>query len=323
MPLLSNVLEEVWERILARMATDRDPIGLTTGIPELDTALGEGWNRQQLTYLVGDSGIGKSWLATWSILSGARWLAESGQRPLSGYVIHGGQDQRVQEMIQSKASKTPLIVFWSLEMAEMEVVLRMLAQATKLCTGEDVDTALLRLGKTGGMSVDAVTSATPILREWGKHIYLEFRDRSVDELRQTLAELAVDYDVCLIAIDYFRKLEEYDSDGSIAVAQETRSQQLSDLAKLYDTHVLCIIDVTRVGQVAKRIELSHIRGGAAAQFDADVILILNEHELSNKSDTHERVALLDLEIAKSRFGPNARFLVQIDRATGSFQIGKR
>jgi len=135
-------------------------------------------------------------------------------------------------------------------------------------------------------------------------------------LSSTLSELSIDNDIVLVVIDYFRKIEEYDSDGSIAMAQDARSQQLSDLAKLYDCHVLCIFDVTRMGQHNKRIGLEHMKGGTAAQYDADIVLTLNRHELTNTSDTYPREDLLDLTIAKNRFGLSTSLLVGIDRATG-------
>ena len=328
MPLLSNLMPAVWERLALRLSSTQ-PIGLTTGIPELDSALGEGWNRQELTYLAGSSGIGKSWLSLHFVLTGAQWLHDhSDQRPLSGYLISRNNDEHAKQrqQIQDKEGKQPLIVLWSLEMAEMAVAMRATALTARLRCGVDLDSAALRVGKLPVMPDDPawpeysahLEEAYMALRgELGPYVYIEFDDRNTGEFCETLDELTKDHDIVFVVVDYFRLIEEFQSDGSMANAQAQRSMQLTQLAKYYDCHVLAVFDITRLGQQAERVGLQHMKGGTAAQYDADVVLVLNEHERGGKEkDVYERHGVVELMVAKNRFGVTKTIQLQIDRGTG-------
>lgn len=323
MPKLCDVLPQVWERIALRMRTTQ-PMGLTTGIPDLDRVLGQGWTRQELTYLVGDSGVGKSWLTSWFVLSGARWLFEHpDERPFSGYLLSVDKQERVQQQVLEKEGKPPLVVFWSLEMMEMATVTRFTTQTVWMLLGKDLDSADVRLGRlTEGVTEEDFARAYMCLRgEWGKYIWMDYTDRTIEDFRETLDDLSSDHDIVLVVIDYFRRIEEFESEGNIAVAQEVRSGALSELAHYYDCHVLCVFDITRTGQRASRIQLSHMKGGTAAQYDADTVLVLNEHliDTGRRKETYSREGLLDLEVAKNRFGMTGTIQLEIDRATGAIE----
>ena len=331
MPKLVDVIPRVFKNIQARMTSDK-PVGLSTGLSELDEMLGGGWNRQELTYLVGDSGVGKSWLASWWILAGARWLAESGERPMSGYVAMDLEDE-IRQQIQQKEGKLPVIVFWSLEMAELPIVVRLLTQTAKLVTGEDFDSAKLKRGDFGTpeesiprdqdnptwkkRAAQLYWAYKTLYAKWAPHIIAEFNTRSIDSFISILDDIAANFDIVMIVVDYFRLMDESRSEGSVVASQEERSRQLSGIAKDYDCHVIAIFDINRLGEKAKDVGLQHMRGGVAAKYDADTVLILERGGKPNEvlSEFPIEVRLV-LKIAKNRFGKQSAIQLHMNLATG-------
>lgn len=318
MPLLSTVVPEVWRRILQRRESG-GPIGLPTGITELDELIGLGWNRQELSWLAGDSGVGKSYFISFVALQGAKFLASHpGWRPNSIYLVNDEQpDLALQEQIQDKEGKQPLIVVWSLEMSELPIVARMTTQAAKILTGQDVDSKPVRLGRYSDNEKPVLATAYAALEdEWGKYVYLDFDSRSVQEHTDVLSDLALRYDVCLVLVDYFRRIEEMQAQG-IAEEQGNKSRGLSDIAKFFDTHVCCVFDITREAERAKHLGLHHLKGGTAAKFDADIIILMEEFA-RGEEDSYERIGVVDMKVAKNRHGETGLVRLQVDRATGNF-----
>ena len=315
----------MWRRIIMRQLIE-GPIGLPSGISELDNSLGDGWNRQELSYLVGDSGVGKSWMVSFVALQGAKYLAEHPEwRPHSGYMVDpDGQEAIKQEQVATKENKQPLIVIWSLEMPELPVVVRMTCQVAKMITGTDINSGLLKRGKwsenQGEEQLAAQKAYDVLCNTWGKYLYFDFDSRTVTEFCALLSDLILRYDVCLVLIDYFRKIEEVNAEGSAEV-QSNKSRDLSDIAKFFDTHVCAVFDVTRVGEMAKQIRPEHMKGGTAAKYDADIVLIMEEYVVGQeRADRYERQGVIDLSVAKNRMGETGTIRLTLDRATGWFAL---
>jgi len=319
MPRLVDVIPQVFENLQARMTSEM-PVGLPTGITQLDDVLGGGWERQELSYLVGDSSVGKSWLASFWILAGAKWLAEHpDERPMSS---------------QEKENKLPVIVFWSLEMAELQVVVRLLTQTAKQVTEKDFDSAKLKRGDLGGpdesitrdldnnlwrrRAAELCKAYLTLYKKWAHHVIAEFDINRLGDFIELLDEITKNFDIVMVVIDYFRLMQESESEGTVVAAQEERSRQLITMAKSFDCHVLSIIDINRLGQTTRGgVKLQHIRGGVAAQYDADVIMIL-EKMISPSEELEEDSihAHLMLKIAKQRFGRQGSIELYMNQATG-------
>ena len=332
MPRLIDIIPEVFKNIQKRMVSEM-PVGLSTGLPELDEMLGGGWCRQELCYLVGDSGVGKSWLTLWWILVGARWLAEHpDERPMSGYILSNSDDE-IRRHIKQKEGKLPVIVFWSLEMAELPVVVRLLTQTTKLVTGEDFDSTKLKRGDFGTPTAsllrdvdsqewqkrakDLYFAYLTLYTKWAKHIIAEFNTRDIDQFVEILDETTKHFDVVMIVVDYFRLIDESRSEGNVVASQEERSRQLSGIAKDYDCHVLAVFDINRLGERAKRVGLQHMRGGVAAKYDADTVLILERGDKPDRTiDEYPIEVRLVLKMEKNRFGKQGSIQLHMNLATG-------
>lgn len=333
MPFLSELVGQVYDE-LARRMTSTQPAGLPTGIPAIDEMIGGGWVRQQLSYLVGDSSVGKSWLASSWMMRGAQWLlAHTGERPMSGYILTGAAaDDATRKAVLDKENKQPIIVFWSLEMAESPVTTRMMAQLGKETYKIVLDSGHLQRGNLG------VQPGTPewdkVLEymkgiywlmhdEYGKYIYIDFESRNIPQFRSILSDLAAAYDICFVVVDYFRLIEDVASDGSMSTLQAEKSQKLKDIAKQFDCHVLSIFDITREGQKSTGIDVSQMKGGTAAQYDADLVLTLEQDREEAKAAqrgpplSHKH---LILRAGKGRHVANGRLDLRMEMATGYVEL---
>lgn len=330
MPFLSDLAGTVYEE-LARRMTSTQPPGLTTGLPAVDEMVGGGWVRQQLSYLVGDSGVGKSWLASSWMLRGVQWLVEHpNERPMTGYVLPEGASA-VQRAVLDKENKTPIIVFWSLEMAESPVITRFMAQLGKDIYGIALESGKLLRGNIG---------ATPGTPEWdetivkmrgiyqllagqyGKHVYMEFQANTVSQFRQVLDELTAAYDIVFVVVDYFRLIDDIAYDGSMSTLQATKSNKLKEVARDYDCHVLSLFDITRSGQLSSNIDVNQMKGGTAAQYDADLVLTLAENKEDKQAARTQQSPYkhLVLRVGKGRHVANSYIELRMEMSTGYVEL---
>lgn len=319
MPFLGDLFTQVFNNLIMRLTMTR-PIGLTSGIPEVDAAIGGGFVRQQLSYLVGDSGIGKSWLVSWFVLQGAKALAKNPDTcPVSGYLLTGKNlDDDVKQAVLDKINKPPIIVFWSLEMAELPVTVRLLTQLASEKEGIEIDSAALLQGKfKEGTGEEAFKKLSTLyvetVKELGLSIFLEFSSTSIAQVRNVLDDLVRTYDIVLVVVDYFRLIDEMALDGSRVSIQEGRSGKLREIARDYDCHVLSIFDINREGQKAQQVHKYHMKDGTAANYDADIVITLG---LAEGDDGTSKERHLIFTVEKARFSGAAQTHIGLDTSTG-------
>jgi replicative DNA helicase len=311
MSLLRKLADSVLETLKLRATTDQ-PLGVPTTLSPLDDYLDGGWNRQQLIYLVGDSGKGKSWLASWFMLQAARWIADNpGQRPLSA---------NVQTADARHMGKAPLIVFWSLEMGEIPVITRLASQALTLCSHEDVPSRTLRRGLYEEVDPELWERGQRLLRdECGPNLFIEFKANSLAEMEVVMAELSQTYDILFLVIDYFRLISDVAADNMTS-AQEERSSGLKSMAQQFDCAILSIFDINRMGQQQSRPSIFHMRGGVAAQYDADIVLTLGWHDDSIEDKSRLETVRVILDVAKNRNGPQGPVELLMNLSSGRVQL---
>lgn len=321
--LTTQVLAE-----LSRRVSSSDPVGLPTGIEELDELLG-GLPRQMLSYLVGDSAVGKSLFASYLLLETAIWLAKRGSGPASAYILDT-TDQITRRHVHDKERKPPVVVFWSLEMSEAMVATRLLTQATKLSTGITIDSGKLIRGKMEGTPgadlVGALKKGYQVIQEVGHNLVLVFRDQTVADFRATLTELALTHDICLVVIDYFRLIQDVIMESSGAGRQEAVSRDLMTLAREFDCHVLSIFDINREGQKNRKPRVTDMKWGTAPQYDADIVLLMwidryTKEQLESGADVP--IQHVTIEIAKARDAPKGRIDLALEVKCGQFESWKR
>ncbi len=321
MPWLSQVAVDVFN-LLAERAASGLPPGVPTNLPEVDALIGGGWPRQQLVYLVGDSGVGKTWLALAWATYAAQWLlADSKHIPAYSRVQ---PSERIEGSPLTSTPKEPIIVIWSLEMPATPLVARMITQAAAANEAYIDSSALLR-GEIGvdGVSKQIYDNAFCRLMSYGQKVFVDFDSTSISEFRDTLA-LLENYDICLILIDYFRLINESTPDGMMSSVQAERSQKLKAIAKDYDACVLSIFDINREGQKAKASQTYHMRGGVAANYDADLILVLNRCEDDKQEGrTAKTNHHLELVVAKGRYVPTGSIELYANWASGTVELWRQ
>jgi replicative DNA helicase len=321
MPYIDDLFTTVYNMIAQRALMTR-PAGLTSGIPSVDKALGGGFVRQQLSYLVGDSGVGKSWLTSWFLLNGGLALQRSPDLcPVSGYVLSGqALTDKAKQAVFDKEGKPPIIVFWSLEMAEFPLVARLTTQllATR---GIKLDSKLLVQGDLGGPGSRTRTLADSVLvkdiPKLKQTIFMEFNATSVEKLREVLDELALTNDIVMVIVDYFRLIDELAMDGSRVSTQEGRSDKLRGVARDYDCHVLSIFDINRQGQLADQPHRYHMKDGTAANYDADLVITLGVEPGTKESTGIERHLYFNVE--KGRYIGNSETQLYLELDSGKVE----
>lgn len=324
MPFFSDLTDTVFKEVEKR-ADSEQPLGLTTGITELDEMLGGGLIRQELSYLVGDSGVGKSWFVLWILIQAAKYLGENpNNRPMTGYML----DDDVPEFdwrrrVANKEGKPPLIVFWSLEMAEFLITSRVLSLLAGTEYGKSISSREL-------MSGDAMRGSTPeeteqkrkmlhalrdkLVEVYGPHIYMEFDAETPDDFKEVLEELSEDYDICMVAIDYFRLIRGI-SKGTMSEEQSAKSGVLKSIMRGWDCHVMCVFAINREGQKSGA-NISHMHGGVGAQYDADLVFVLT----NQTEEDFGGIRRLKLKLEKGRNVPISQIDLALDTATGKVEI---
>jgi replicative DNA helicase len=331
MQFIHTLAQEVLAKI-ARRKQSNEPVGVPTGVDYIDKELG-GLPRQMMSYLVGDSGVGKTCLATFMLLHAAQWLKDRNKGPASAYTYDEADAQRgmtYRRQVARKDGKVPIVVFWSLEMAEQAVISRMWAQATRMSTGVRLNHGQLLRGNLESIHADksqdelakAFGLGTQTLQELGPHIAAIFRDRTIAEFRQTLAELSMRYDVCMVIVDYFRLIQDAVMDVSGAARQEAISRELMAIARDFDCHVLSVFDLNREGQKSEKPALFHMKWGSGAQYDADYIFIMwwtKEDRLWMREHGDTINATVVLELAKARDAPLGQTRLAFELDCGYFE----
>lgn len=324
MPLLKDVLDCAYENLAQRMSSTR-PIGLTTGLKSVDDALGGGLIRQQLSYLVGNSGVGKSWLVGWFMIQAALELAKGADRtPISGYVLSGREDlsDSIKQSVLDKEGKPPLIVFWSLEMAEVPVAFRLISQMSTISEEGtiSINSKDLLQGNLGQNPDEMRSRLADVYAEMrrviGNYIYLEFKANSISQLREVLNELIKTYDIVAIFVDYFRLIDQMTPDGGRASIQEARSSSLGEICKEYDCHVMSIFDVNRQGQLSKEVHVYHMKDGTAATYDSDLVITLS---LGEDCDGEGPYKHLVFNVEKARWTNTAKVDLELTTTTGKVE----
>jgi replicative DNA helicase len=122
-----------------------------------------------------------------------------------------------------------------------------------------------------------------------------------------------------VIVDYFRLIEEVALDGGAATRQEQVSKKLKEIAKCYDCHVMSIFDMNKEGQRETIPSALAMKGGSAAQYDADIIMTMAWDESMKVQGAYyapEGEAHIVLRTIKNRDGEQGRVDLYINLATG-------
>ena len=262
---INTILHKTIEKIQQYSKMDGHVTGVPTGFHKLDYLL-SGLQNSDLIILAARPSMGKTALA----LNIARNAAVSG---------------------------VPVAVF-SLEMADYQLVMRM------LCSEAKIDSHRVRLGKLSDDEWRTLVQSADRLSRYP--IYIDDTPGiSVLELRSKARRLKAEHNVGLIVVDYLQlmRLSTRVENRQIEIAMI--SQSLKNLAKELDVPVLSLSQLSRAVESRGdgRPVLSDLRESGAIEQDADVVLFINRPGAKGDGTVDEQQSKSEIIIAKQRNGP--------------------
>jgi replicative DNA helicase len=262
-----DVLMDIRGKVASGDIADYEPVPL--GMAPLDKMLGGGLRPGELMLIGGAQGTGKTTMA----LQMARNIAASGQ----AYVLYVNFEHDDADMLN--------------RLIAMESALPHLPN-TKPSTGAvkiiDVRAEVMRSWTRAGDGEAADLTASPKLRpaieriaRYGNNLYLlrgSATASTVDNLRELIdmhRRKSGERRLVLI-IDYLQKVPQIPEPPSETEKVTFVVNGLKDIALTEKVPTIAIVAADKEGLKAARLRNHHLRGSSAINYEADVILILNE-----------------------------------------------
>jgi replicative DNA helicase len=259
-----EVLTNLNERVSEGKVGDLQPIA--TGFVPFDKAIGGGLRAGELMLIGGAQGSGKTTLA----LQMARNMAASGQASVLYVCFEHEEDYLVQRMIA------------------MESALAVLPKKTGAVKIQEVRQEVLSTFEAAAEAGQtAKLGANPRLRpsleriaRYGNSMYLmrgTATDSTVDNLRALVESRADGEERRLVLfVDYLQKVPVIPEPADETEKVTRVVNGLKDIALATEIPVVAIVAADREGLKAKRLRNHHLRGSSAINYEADIILILND-----------------------------------------------
>ncbi len=262
-----DVLNDVREKVATGELADYEPVPL--GMAPLDKMLGGGLRPGELMLIGGAQGTGKTTMA----LQMARNIAASGQ----AYVLYVCFEHDNADMLN--------------RLMAMESVLPHLP-STKPTTGAikitDVRAEVVKSWARGAGAAPVDLAQSPKLKpaidriaRYGNNLYLlrgSATASTVDNLRELIdihRRKSGERRMVLI-VDYLQKVPQIPEPQTEAEKVTYVVNGLKDIALSEKLPTIAIVAADKEGLKAARLRNHHLRGSSAINYEADVILILNE-----------------------------------------------
>jgi len=261
-----DVLADVRAKVATGELADYEPVPL--GLAPLDRMLGGGLRPGELMLIGGAQGTGKTTMA----LQMARNIAASGQ----AYVLYVNFEHDDADMLN--------------RLIAMESVLPSLPN-TKPATGAvkitDVRSEVIRSwARAGDEAADLATStrlkpAIDRIGRYGNNLYL-LRGSATASTVENLRELIRMHRAksgerrMVLIIDYLQKVPQFPEPSSESEKVTYVVNGLKDIALTEKVPTIAIVAADKEGLKAARLRNHHLRGSSAINYEADVILIVNE-----------------------------------------------
>ncbi len=262
-----DVLNDVRTKVATGELADYEPVPL--GMAPLDRMLGGGLRPGELMLIGGAQGTGKTTMA----LQMSRNIAASGQ----AYVLYVNFEHDDADMLN--------------RLIAMESVLPHLPN-TKPSTGAvkitDVRSEVIRSWASSRDNEQVDLAANPKLRaaieriaRYGNNLYL-LRGSQTASTVENLREL-IDLHRrrsgerrMVLVVDYLQKVPQLPEPPSESEKVTYVVNGLKDIALTEKVPTIAIVAADKEGLKAARLRNHHLRGSSAINYEADVILILNE-----------------------------------------------
>ena len=215
-------------------------------------------------------------------------------------------------LMYNMARENYSILFFSLEMGIVQIVERLLAQASK------VPLKKIREGKLNDKEFEKILKAVEELR----HLPIYIDDTAglnIFEIRSRARKQKIKNGLDIVFIDYLQLIQgsgRYDSRQQ-EVAEISGS--LKTLAKELEIPVVALSQLSRqVEQRSnKRPQLSDLRESGAIEQDADLVMFIHREDFYKNESTSETESIAEILLEKHRNGPTGvvklRFIKPIAR----------
>ncbi len=197
------------------------------------------------------------------------------------------------------------VAFFSLEMSNMQLMLRMLVSET------GIDSKMLRAGRLSEQDMGRLVQAGGDISE--AKLYLDdSMDIGIGEIRAKCRRLKTKYDINFVVIDYLQLIQAPVLRNSNREQQVSMiSRELKALAKELNVPILALAQLSRDaekrGKGTKPV-LSDLRESGSIEQDADLVLFINRPERSGIErfpDETSTAGKAEIIIAKHRNGETA------------------
>jgi replicative DNA helicase len=245
--------------------------GIPSGFTKLDR-LTSGWQKSDLVIIAARPSMGK----TAFVLSMARNIAVEHKRP---------------------------VAFFSLEMASVQLVNRLIVSETELPSDR------IRNGRLEEYEWKQLDYKIKSLVE--APIYIDDTPAiSIFELRAKCRRLKVQHQIELVVVDYLQLMTGTgDSKGSREQEVSTISRALKSMAKELNVPVIALSQLNRSVELRsgnKRPQLSDLRESGAIEQDADLVIFIHrpeKYDIYEDEQGNSLVGIADLILSKHRNGP--------------------
>ncbi len=258
-----DVLVDLNDNFASGRFGEYQPVPLGFGM--LDKTIGGGLRAGELLLIGGAQGTGKTTMA----LQMARNVASSGQANVL-YVCFEHEEQYLLNRLVA-----------------LESALAHLPQKTGAIKIQDVRKEIMSswMGEgTGGTSLTANPRLRPSLdriARYGQNLFLLRGSQSastVDNLRKLVQRhrvLSGDRRL-LVVIDYLQKVPMFPEPANESEKVTYVVNGLKDIALSEQVPMIAIVAADKEGLKAQRLRNHHLRGSSAINYEADIILIINE-----------------------------------------------
>ncbi|HZK07092.1 MAG TPA: replicative DNA helicase [Bacteroidales bacterium] len=259
--------------------------GVPSGFSKLDDLTG-GWQKSDLVVIAARPGMGK----TAFVLSMARNMAVDYKRP---------------------------VVVFSLEMAAVQLVTRLIASETELSADK------LRKGELRQHEWAQLHARLKQLI--GAKLYIDDTPAlTIFELRAKARRMKQQYDIQLIIIDYIQLMQGGNDKGNREQEISNISRSLKSLAKELNIPIVALSQLNRSVETRgglKKPILSDLRESGAIEQDADMVLFIYRPEyykIDEMEDGSSSAGMAELIIAKHRNGALADIKLRFEAQYAKF-----
>ena len=261
---IQNVLSDYYDRIDQLTRRGEDTFGVPSGFLDLDRLLG-GMQPSDFLIIAGRPGTGK----TAFMLTAAKNAAQT-------YKKH--------------------VAIFSLEMANEQLVQRLIAQET------GIDTHHLRTGKLTEDEWPLFVHAIEVLGD--TRMFLDDTPGLTPlQLRTKSRRLHMEFRLDLVLVDYLQLMS-----GGLRIENRVQevsyiSRNLKMLARELNVPVLAAAQLSRAieQRADKEPQLSDLRESGSLEQDADVVMFIHRPDMYDRDNTRPNVA--EIKVAKHRNGP--------------------